>query len=80
MRQTEKDLEKLQKLECDRCLPDIERYYDDMADITDHNYLLMAKDDEHRHKGSKALLQLGRVVVLSDGVSAIAASPVRGMC
>ena len=40
-----------------------------MADIVDYNYRLMNRADEHRRKGSKALLQTGRIVVLLDGVS-----------
>ena len=31
--QSEKRLSTLPKLECDKCLPDIEKYYDDVADI-----------------------------------------------
>lgn len=37
-------------------------------DILDFNFKLLSMDDTHRHKGSKQLLQPGRVVVLVDGV------------
>ncbi|GJE86219.1 antiviral helicase [Phanerochaete sordida] len=65
--ESEKRLSTLQKLECDVCLPDIERLYDDTADIIDLNFRLISMDDSHRHKGSKQLLQPGRIVVLVDG-------------
>ena len=62
---------KLEKLSCELCLPDIESYYDVMADILDFNYRMMSFDEARRRKGSKQLLQCGRLVVLVDGVSPI---------
>ncbi|KAI0347991.1 antiviral helicase [Trametopsis cervina] len=64
---TEKALSSLKKLECDVCLPTIERYYDDVADIVDQNMRLLSLVNHHRGKGHKQLLQGGRVVVLRDG-------------
>lgn len=66
--QGEKKLARLPKLSCDHCLPDIENYYDDMADVVDYNSKLIAIGNNYRHKGSKQLLPQGRVVVLSHGV------------
>ena len=50
-------------------MPDIENYYDDLADVVDYNFRMVAADDSHRSKGSKQLLQPGRIVVLNDVVS-----------
>lgn len=58
----------LRKLSCEVCLPDIGQYYDDIVDIVERSYNLLKTDDGHRHKGSKQLLQQGRVVILNDGV------------
>ncbi|KAJ3556495.1 hypothetical protein NM688_g1996 [Phlebia brevispora] len=60
-------LSRLQKLSCEHCLPDIEKYYDDTLDVIEYNYRLLATDNNRRHRGSKQLLQPGRVVVLNDG-------------
>jgi hypothetical protein len=49
-------------------MPSIERYYDDVASITEWNNRMLTLDDNHRPKGAKQLLN-GRVVVLRDGVS-----------
>ncbi|EKM61427.1 uncharacterized protein PHACADRAFT_156677 [Phanerochaete carnosa HHB-10118-sp] len=65
--ESEKQLSMLPKLECDICRPDIEKLYDDTADIVEYNFRLLSMDDSHRSKGSKQLLQPGRVVVLVDG-------------
>ena len=69
--QNETRLSKLEKLSCEACLLDIERYYDEMADVIDYNYRLLSTDNDHRHKGSKQLLQPGRVVVVNDAVSVV---------
>lgn len=67
--QSEKRLATLPKLECDQCLQDMEKLYDDIAQIVDYNTQLLRLDDSTRHKGSKQLLQSGRIVVLNDTVS-----------
>ena len=64
----EKELAQLQKLSCEICLPDIERYYDTMADIVALTDRLLAIDED-RNRSSRQLLQPGRIVVLNDGVS-----------
>lgn len=64
--QSEKALTSLKKLECDICVPDIEWYYESVADIVEWNSQLLLMDTEY-YKRSKQLLQ-GRIVVLRDGV------------
>ena len=64
--QHEKALSTLQKLSCDTCSPDIERYYDASYDIVEFNRDLIAKASQNT-QGSK-LFGTGRVVVLRDGV------------
>lgn len=69
--QSEKRLSTLPKLECDICLPDIEKLYDDALDIISYSSQILRMDESHRKKGSKQLLQPGRVVILSDDVSTV---------
>ncbi|KAH9929726.1 antiviral helicase [Fomitopsis serialis] len=61
----EKALSTLQKLSCDVCSPDIERYYDASYDIVELNRDLVSMAVQNT-QGSK-LFTTGRVVVLRDG-------------
>ncbi|KZT72960.1 ATP-dependent RNA helicase [Daedalea quercina L-15889] len=61
----EKALSTLQKLSCDICSPDIERYYDASYDIVELNRDLVSLAVQSP-QGSK-LLGTGRVVILRDG-------------
>ncbi|EPT03462.1 hypothetical protein FOMPIDRAFT_1158982 [Fomitopsis schrenkii] len=61
----EKALSTLQKLSCDICSPDIERYYDASYDIVEFNRDLVSMAVQNA-QGSK-LFGTGRVVVLRDG-------------
>ena len=56
----------LPKLECDVCLPDIEKYYDLSLQIVEHHQRMLAMASNTPH-GAK-VLSGGRVVVLRDGV------------
>jgi antiviral helicase SKI2 len=64
--QSEKALTSLKKFECDICKPEIEWYYESVADIVEWSSQLLLMDTGY-HKSSKQLLQ-GRIVVLRDGV------------
>ncbi|KII94033.1 hypothetical protein PLICRDRAFT_171718 [Plicaturopsis crispa FD-325 SS-3] len=61
----EKVLSTLPKLDCEVCLPDIERFYDLSSEITRCNEALLSKATAHP-QGSK-LFAPGRVVILRDG-------------
>jgi antiviral helicase SKI2 len=63
----------MQKLSCEVCLPDINRYYDDSHDVVENNQKLIALAIGHP-QGAK-LLTSGRVVVLHDGVRVVGTSP-----
>ncbi|KAJ3482942.1 hypothetical protein NLI96_g6642 [Meripilus lineatus] len=60
--QSEKDLSSLPKLSCEVCLPDISKYYDQVAEIIQCNDRLVS-----RHPQLPKILSAGRVVVLRDG-------------
>ena len=65
--QSEKALDLLPKLDCEVCMPDIEGYYQSIADIVQWNYRLLRMDCEY-HRSTKQLLRAGRIVVLRDAV------------
>lgn len=54
------------KLDCELCLPDIGRYYDDSFNVVVNNQILLSMAASHP-QGSKVLAS-GRVVVVRDGV------------
>ncbi|KAF8592772.1 antiviral helicase [Ramaria rubella] len=63
--ESEKILHMLPKLECDRCYPSIEGFYDISAEILDRNQVILELAIGHQ-QGMK-VLSSGRVVVLRDG-------------
>ena len=65
--QTEKELTKLPKVECERCLPDIGAFYDLSAEAVRLNAVLMRLAGWSPQAAKT--VNTGRVVVLRDGVS-----------
>jgi antiviral helicase SKI2 len=64
--QHEKALSVLRKLDCDVCLPEINTYYSEMAEMVHLNQRLLNMAVSHP-QGARTLVG-GRVVILRDGV------------
>jgi len=64
--ESEKLLSVMPKLDCNVCLPDIDLYYDETAEIVEKNRRLL--EIALRHPEGSKILNAGRVVVLRDGV------------
>jgi len=64
--ESEKLLSVMPKLDCNVCLPGIDLYYDETAEIVEKNQRLL--EIALRYPEGSKILNAGRVVVLRDGV------------
>ena len=64
--QSERLLSVMPKLDCNICLPDIDLYYDETAEIVEKNGRLV--EIALRYPEGSKILNAGRVVILRDGV------------
>lgn len=74
--QTQKQLDRLPKVECEVCTPDIEPFYDISAEAVRVNKSL-TKTASWAPLGGK-IFNPGRVVILRNGVSGVGVPPTRG--